>query len=262
MTRKHSIAIHEAGHAVAAILHDIPFEHVTIVPTDEYNGCVRMEQPPAEYIAEETKDSPASLDYWHRRLIATMAGPAATKKLHPYGDWHRHAWADVDVAGDIFERIHERFDEAVIQAHLKYIKALAASFVENNWKEIEAVAAALIEHGTLSGDQVRSAAWPQAQLKCQAQQDGARKNDIKHKIERLRMLWNGGRDMYRSFFTVLNQVGLTVIMGATSTLGGIDANNARSELGTAIRIEKERRGIAAAAKKARKPKGKPFTVRR
>jgi hypothetical protein len=45
----------------------------------------------------------------------------------------------------------------VVQAHHEFIEALATACIENFWTEIEAVAAALIEHGTLSEDQVRNA---------------------------------------------------------------------------------------------------------
>jgi hypothetical protein len=45
----------------------------------------------------------------------------------------------------------------VVQAHYEFIEALATACIENFWTEIEAVAAALIEHGTLSEDQVRNA---------------------------------------------------------------------------------------------------------
>jgi hypothetical protein len=80
--------------------------------------------------------------------------------------------------------------------------------------------------------------------------------------ERLRALWKSGRDKYRSFFAVLEQVrheigndalpkycveelgiGLSVITLATNILNGIDAKIAKSELVTANALEKERRAM-------------------
>jgi hypothetical protein len=166
---KRTVAIHEAGHAVAAILHDIAFKHVTIVPADvvinsrpgvarcrPYNGHVKLKPVPARFSAEETKDSPASLDFWHRRLIVILAGPAANKKLHPRAHWLGYAMADISDANHVIRDI-QQCDGPVANAHYKYIEALATACIENNWKEIEAVAAALIEHDTLSEDQVRNA---------------------------------------------------------------------------------------------------------
>jgi hypothetical protein len=160
---RRTVAIHEAGHAVAAILHDIAFKHVTIVPTDSdssgrpCDGHVKLKPVPARYGAEETKDSPASLDFWHRRLIVVLAGPAAHKKLHPHAHWFGYAVADMGEADHVIRAIHQCDASPVTRAHYNYIEALATACVENNWKEIEAVAAALIEHGTLSEDQIREA---------------------------------------------------------------------------------------------------------
>ncbi|WP_079599702.1 hypothetical protein [Bradyrhizobium erythrophlei] len=157
------MAIHEAGHAVAAILHDIPLKHVTIVPTaadasgGPYDGHVKLKPVPARYNYGGFKDSPASLDFWHRRLIMILAGPAAHKKLHPHAHWFGYARGDIGAASEIIRDIHQCDASPVTRAHYKYIEVLATACIENNWKEIEAVAAALIEHSTLSEDQVRNA---------------------------------------------------------------------------------------------------------
>jgi hypothetical protein len=166
MTRpKRTVAIHEAGDAVAAVLHDIPFKLATIVPgrVDShgrpYEGHVLLKHPPKKYSDPETKDTPAALDFWHRRLIVTLAGPAAHKKLHPYAHWLGYASADIGEADHVTRDIHQ-CDRPVIHAHYKYIEALATACIENNWTEVEAVAAALIERGTLSDREVRVAMLP------------------------------------------------------------------------------------------------------
>jgi hypothetical protein len=91
------------------------------------------------------------------------------------------------------------------------------------------------------------------------------------KTERLRALWKSGRDKYRSFFAVLNEVcqeigdealpawcrtelfiGLSVITQIANVLGKIDEQVVKAELAAANKVEKEERAAAAAtAKKAR-----------
>jgi hypothetical protein len=163
--RKYTVAVHEAGHAVAAILNDIAFKYVTIVPGVVYagpcDGHVRLRPPPARYNRGGLKGSPASLDFWHRRLIVNLAGPAAHKKLHPRAHWLGYAGPDMTEACHVIRDIHQCDDNGpVTEAHFKYIEALAAACIEEYWEEIEAVAAVLIEHDTLSEDQVRIAMLP------------------------------------------------------------------------------------------------------
>jgi hypothetical protein len=95
------------------------------------------------------------MNFWHRRLIVILAGPAAHKKLHAH--WLGYAVADIGEADHIIRDIHQCDASPVTCAHYNYIEALATACIENNWKEIEAVAAALIKHNTLSSDQVREA---------------------------------------------------------------------------------------------------------
>jgi hypothetical protein len=121
------------------------------------DGHVKLKPVPARYNYGEFKDSPASLDFWHRRLIMVLAGPAAHKKLHPHAHWLGYAGADISEADHIIRDIHQCDASPVTRAHYKYIEALATACIEHNWKEIEAVAAALIKHNTLSSDQVRGA---------------------------------------------------------------------------------------------------------
>lgn len=148
-------AIHEAGHAVAAVHHDIDFEFVTIVPDDGADGKLKLDgklmlMPVPDYITE-AEEAEARL-YWENYLIVAMAGPAAHKKRHPYAHPWGYAMSDFSLANGIINDMLLGAD--VARAYWKYIEARARHFVEASWHKIEVVAAALVEHGTLDREMV------------------------------------------------------------------------------------------------------------
>lgn len=90
--------------------------------------------------------------------------------------------------------------------------------------------------------------------------------DKREQAHRLKALWKSGRDKYRSFHAVLNEVrkeigsarlghwcvrelgiSLSVINDTTKILGGIDAANAKAELKAAIMADKAREAEPKAA---------------
>lgn len=162
-TRRKSVnrmtaALHEAGHAVAAIKLGISFDFVTVVPDDISVAHVHgLSQSVPDYASHpDTKDEPKSLAFWERWLVVTMAGPAAHKKRHPYAHPWGYAFSD---RGELFRLTRDihRGSEDVRHAYEGYIRARAKELVEREWPSIEAVAAALVERGTLSYDDVHSA---------------------------------------------------------------------------------------------------------
>jgi hypothetical protein len=142
--RQRHIAIHEAAHAVAALCFRFNFHYVTIIPTDDAVGQVKF-----------TKRNRA---LWSDRrlenyLIVTLAGPAASMKQHPHSHPLGYALADYD------EARHLIFDlkKYAPDTYLRLMEGRAKHFVESHWPQIEAVAAGLIEHGTLKPDDVQAA---------------------------------------------------------------------------------------------------------
>jgi hypothetical protein len=159
-----TLAIHEAGHAVAAVCLDINFKYVTIIPggvpsdvlESDAEGHIKLKPVPRYARDPATQDNVKSLHWWERRLIVCLAGPAAHHKLHPYAHWMGYAVGDIGEASDTINHIHHH-DRRVVGAHYDYIKARAAALIEDEWQNVEAVAAALIERGTLTPDDVRRA---------------------------------------------------------------------------------------------------------
>jgi Poly A polymerase head domain len=125
------IALHEAGHAVAAVHHMVAFEYVTVVPDGSCNGHVKM--------CLEHDDSDAD-------LIVSLAGPAVDKKWWPY--------SSLLLGYGHYEISKTRRRAEISQDHFNFLQWLTKKFVEEFGHEIEMLAAALIERETLTSDEV------------------------------------------------------------------------------------------------------------
>jgi hypothetical protein len=143
-------AHHEAGHAVAAVTFRRSLREVSIEPDGHSLG--RVEQRPRPVHQPEHGEVPA----WVRRtvnadIVVAWAGPLAEERLVGSYD-HVHAEHDLD----------RMFDHAMVvtlghtQEALAYVEWLRWRTVRllhepGFWPQVEAVAAALLEHRTLTG---------------------------------------------------------------------------------------------------------------
>jgi hypothetical protein len=59
------------------------------------------------------------------------------------------------MVSDLIYRVHG--DGKVAKTFWRYLEAQTEGLIDRNWSEIERVAQALLKHGTLSGDEVRTA---------------------------------------------------------------------------------------------------------
>lgn len=78
-----SIAYHEAGHAVASFYMYIKFRHVTIVPDEDYNGCVRCFSPKFMTYFEGW-NAERQRNFLDKQIIVSLAGYLAQKKFSPH----------------------------------------------------------------------------------------------------------------------------------------------------------------------------------
>jgi hypothetical protein len=62
---------------------------------------------------------------------------------------------DFQIVSQLIDRVHG--EGKVAQIFWRYLEAQAEQLIDINWPKIEHVAQALLEHGTLSGDEVRMA---------------------------------------------------------------------------------------------------------
>ena len=146
-------AYHEAGHAVAAIVHRIPFDKVTIVSTDEYLGGV-FAQDPSWFRPDLNNADFRTRSFLERRVIGILAGPEAERR-HTGRRGRVGAQGDYKNAVDLASYITGSFAET--EAYLRWLTIRAEGFVAYglSWHSITMLAEALLERETVSSRAVR-----------------------------------------------------------------------------------------------------------
>jgi ATP-dependent Zn protease len=152
-------AIHEAGHAVALIILSEAFNSVTIVPADDgVPGHIAF-----------TRGWLNKCDPQHA-IVCMIAGATAQRLFFPRSHW-RAGYGMLLRPGAVYNKakLHDGTDFSTVLLLLQGLArgrrervrihtdcaARAHSLVETHQDKIEAVAAALLEHQTLSFDDVR-----------------------------------------------------------------------------------------------------------
>jgi hypothetical protein len=142
-------AYHEAGHAVAAVLMDVPFRRVTILPDAQCAGRVDLAnvEPPIHV--------KAARDHWARRICVFLAGPLA-ETLHTRC-WQQQPISDEDTDEFKVWEITVCFgppakaDRWVNRLRFSTLEKLRAPDV---WAVVEVVALELVKRKTLTGAKV------------------------------------------------------------------------------------------------------------
>jgi ATP-dependent Zn protease len=144
-----STAYHEAGHAVACIELGRPFKSVTIVPGDGTRGQITMTPVPA-WLMPDVDRSPRATRWIEREISYLLAGLAAEHRFASRNNW-LGAHDDISNARELASFLYP-FGSPVLKKYLAFMEELARMFVsvDKNWRRIEKLAAALIEHRTLS----------------------------------------------------------------------------------------------------------------
>lgn len=136
-TLEQTIAVHESAHAVVSIVLGIPVRMATMniqAVTGSVTSAVRWD--------EEELDA---------AIVSTLAGAAAERELTGAVAFAARDYADTR---KLLSACLATDDEEAITKCLVRCEQLADVHVRGNWKWIERVAAALIRHRTLRGDQV------------------------------------------------------------------------------------------------------------
>ncbi len=151
---RRAVAFHEAGHAVVAESLGVRVAKATIIPGPGFAGRVRhehaLDREASILIAFAGAHAEARLRGRRPRLAlrpgaAGWAGGDVARYGAGYDIRHAHRWAHGPLGRDREER----------RAYLRWLWQRARLLVADRWDEIEAVAAALLKRGTLSGAAVR-----------------------------------------------------------------------------------------------------------
>lgn len=170
MTKKPSkelfcIAYHEAGHAVAAYSLEIPLYRATIVP-NEADGSVghvlygRLTRGEIEALQAGsyflTPGRRVKIEY---RIIATFAGGIAEQR---YRGRRNLVGASSDRSSIVAYLSSLAGNEAELSAYAAWLEQRAITLIDVRWDIVEAIAAALLEHHTLTGAAIREAIYQHA----------------------------------------------------------------------------------------------------
>ena len=146
-------AYHEAGHVVAHWLFGVPIERITIIEGDDYAGAVLG---PALHIqlAEASDDSQEVVRKLRQAIVLYLAGVEAQ---HYYDPQTVQPWqSEEDLENTLEVLWHMGYLPERLEVIYRELSEEAVRLVRENWQRVQAVAAALLEHGEMTGADVYS----------------------------------------------------------------------------------------------------------
>ena len=145
---REATALHEAAHAVAATVVGRTVTSVTIVPDVGGWGC--CEYAPFEPVAVLAyRDDPRN----RKQAIITLAGSVAERRRFKDTD-PRYASADMTHVDNLIGFMLGNADSEEEEELRADMRAETERLVATHWGAIEALAAALLERPTLTGEEV------------------------------------------------------------------------------------------------------------
>ena len=163
---RRATAVHEAAHAIVALLHGLPVRRAVLIETG--GGFVTLLDPLVELEAVELTTARLAADDVTQRpvrvprawdvpavVVMLLAGEAASARVlgrHTDGGWVDRYEAE-HVLG---QALHRPPWGAEVQCLIAGVMRAAEATVRHQWRWIEATAAALLERRVLSVDEVRA----------------------------------------------------------------------------------------------------------
>lgn len=148
-------AYHEAGHTVIAWRVELAPMSVTIVPIEGVFGRAFHANPFKGVALDIENGTPRNRAKIEDSILVLLAGAIAQRK-HRASSWRTyHGAGDREAIVDLAIRQYGGGD--LVGHYIDFLTKVARAMVENNWKIIEGVAAALMEHRTLDRDGIQKA---------------------------------------------------------------------------------------------------------
>jgi ATP-dependent Zn protease len=158
MTTRHpaqlqATAYHEAGHAVAAFWHRLNFRHVTIEPGDDSLGHM-LHVKLRDSFRPDIEVTPAVRDRLERGVVVCYAGPTAERK---FTGRHNHVGAGGDRHNALVLGGYVGGEGKALEAYMRWLWIRAETLWDfaPRWKQVEAVAAGLLNRTTLTAREVQ-----------------------------------------------------------------------------------------------------------
>ena len=147
-------AYHEAGHAVMNWKLGIHNKTVTIIPDSKFIGLCVSARSLVRFKNGELNTSDRVMPNIEKKVMVLLAGPIA-QRIHRKSSFRKdHAGSDWETAEKVALSVNGVGDIAT--AWLKWLELRTRASVERRWPCITAVADALMEKQTLSGEEVNA----------------------------------------------------------------------------------------------------------
>jgi len=163
--RQKATAIHEAGHAVVAISHELPITSLTIQPGEEYRGRVVYPGVP-DYVSDEGHPEfsyDKERNYMEAHALSSFAGSIAEFEYYrTIGKPKPEQWmGDNSGAQEDRNQAYEWVtrliaSEEELQPYTDWLFVRAKTRVTLYWEPIQAVQEALLQQTTLTGENVKN----------------------------------------------------------------------------------------------------------
>jgi hypothetical protein len=150
---KWSTAFHEAGHAVACWRCGVKVRRATIVPAEDSLGQVKHSTF-FRGINLDTDNSARGDRQVKDLVIVCLAGPEAQRRYRPYSVRHAQCSADYRQAADLALKVNG--SDKATKAYLRWLEIVTRDSVALWWPQIEKVARALFERGTLTATEIET----------------------------------------------------------------------------------------------------------